>query len=193
MPKALFPTLFLVYVLLSACVKNQDINAPTIRVGPKINLYQGSLGHDNHAVVKTEGQNLMICGSREGKLLLFSINDKGVERFYEEVIFEGITFAQGILQLDNNDFLVTGHRKAENEPGYLQVHKFNQYGKRLWTTRFKSHFIKWGKAIVTLKDSSMYVVSAPEKSAYNLFLNKFDNNGNLKWSKEFKLNYDRIK
>jgi hypothetical protein len=110
-------------------------------------------------------------------------NSFGQAKFFKTYADNGFDFGQGIIQLEDSSYLVTGTSSSfMNAPSEVFLMKLNKFGVHQWARHYGGEEADWGKKILNWKDSVFFLAGHTQtigENGYDLYLVKVDRFGNL--------------
>jgi len=173
-------------------------------------LWIQQLGTNNEDVsysIKTDkNNNIYICGYTKGNLkgdnngdkdvFLAKYDENGKNLWVQQFGTDKEDFGRSISIDNNGNIFVTGWTLGvmnETFGGYDSfLVKFDNNGNYQWAKQFGTKLNEFGSSIEVDKDNNIYITGWTQgafngdknNGKYDVFLIKFDNDGNEKWSKQ---------
>lgn len=117
------------------------------------------------------------------------INGYGQESFFKIFTNNGYDYGQGVVQLADSSFLITGSSSSfDDSPSEAFLLKLNKSGDFQWSKNYGGNENDWGRRILNWNDSIFFVVGHSNSlgtGSYNFFMVKTDSVGNEITEKHF--------
>lgn len=123
-------------------------------------------------------------------LCFFPFLGSGQIAFYKIFSNNGNDFGQGIVQLEDSSYVITGASSSFDPNSQTQAFllKIDSLGNKIWTQNYGGSEIDWGRRVLHFPENGFYVAGYTNSignGAYDFYLNKTDLEGNLIWEKSF--------
>lgn len=109
--------------------------------------------------------------------------------FFKVMTDNGYDFGQGIVQLEDSSYIVTGSSSSFIEgPSQAFLLKLDSLGNFLWSAHYGGSESDWGRRVLNWNDSIFYVTGHSNSSgtgSYNFYLIKTDKDGNQLLDKHY--------
>ncbi|MBI1838569.1 MAG: T9SS type A sorting domain-containing protein [Flavobacteriia bacterium] len=111
-------------------------------------------------------------------------------QFYKLYSNNGYDFGQGIVQLEDSSYLITGSSSSFSDDHASQAFLMNidSLGNFKWSQNYGGTESDWGRRVLAVKNYAYYVsgyTNSIGHGGYDFFLVKTDLNGNLLWEKAY--------
>lgn len=123
-------------------------------------------------------------------IILFLINSSyGQVAFYRQYSENGSDFGQGIVQLEDDSYVVTGASSSyANNQSQAFLMKLNDQGDVLWSTNYGGLESDWGRRVLYKQGYGFYVcgfTNSYGNGAYDFYMVKTDESGVEEWSETY--------
>jgi hypothetical protein len=122
-------------------------------------------------------------------LLAVSNDSRGQIAFYKTFSNNGYDFGQGVVQLEDSSYLITGSSSSFNtESSQAFLLKLDSLGNKLWSKDYGGAESDWGRRVLYKKDFGCFVAGYTNsigKGAYDAYLIKTDEEGVFEWEKAY--------
>jgi hypothetical protein len=126
---------------------------------------------------------LLFCFLFLGSMLFGQI------KFHHVFSDNGYDFGQGIVQLDDSSYYVTGSSSSFMDgPAQLFLMKLNKFGQHQWAKHYGGSESDWGRRVFYKEDYGVLVAGYTNSSgngAYDFYLIKTDPSGTLEWERTY--------
>lgn len=117
--------------------------------------------------------------------------------FYKIFTNNGYDFGQGVVQLEDSSYVITGSSSSFTEgPSQAFLLKVDSLGNYLWSRHYGGNESDWGRRVLNWNDSIFYVTGHSNSlgsGSYNFFLIKTDENGEQLIEKHYeKSGWDKL-
>jgi hypothetical protein len=120
--------------------------------------------------------------------LLVSSNSISQEKFFKVFTDNGYDFAEGITQLADSSYLITGSSSSfEEAPAQAFILKIDKQGNHQWSKSYGGSESDWGKRIFHVPNDGIYVMGYSNSfgNTFDFYAFKTDLNGQLLWENHF--------
>jgi hypothetical protein len=125
----------------------------------------------------------LFCG-----LILCSFQAKGQVSFYKYFSGTGYDTGQGISQLEDSSYIVTGLSGSFGEDSEAFLLKLTKQGQYQWSNHYGGNEADWGRRVLYNQDLGYYIVgnsNSYSSGDYDALVVKTDLQGNQLWSKTY--------
>ncbi len=113
----------------------------------------------------------------------------GQTGFYRQYANSGFDFGQGVTQLSDSSFLITGASSSfTGSQTQAFILKVDSIGDYLWSIPYGGSESDWGRRIMAVEGFGIFVAGYTNSFGsgdYDCYLFKTDDNGNLEWEKTY--------
>jgi hypothetical protein len=121
-------------------------------------------------------------------LILCSFQAKGQVSFYKYFSGTGFDTGQGISQLEDSSYIVTGLSGSFGEDSEAFLLKLTKQGQYQWSNHYGGNEADWGRRVLYNQDLGYYIVgnsNSYSSGDYDALVVKTDLQGNQLWSKTY--------
>jgi hypothetical protein len=121
-------------------------------------------------------------------LILCSFQAKGQVSFYKYFSGTGYDTGQGISQLEDSSYIVTGLSGSFGEDSEAFLLKLTKQGQYQWSNHYGGNEADWGRRVLYNQDLGYYIVgnsNSYSSGDYDALVVKTDLQGNQLWSKTY--------
>lgn len=121
-------------------------------------------------------------------LILCSFQVKGQVSFYKYFSGTGYDTGQGISQLEDSSYIVTGLSGSFGEDSEAFLLKLTKQGQYQWSNHYGGNEADWGRRVLYNQDLGYYIVgnsNSYSSGDYDALVVKTDLQGNQLWSKTY--------
>ncbi len=121
-------------------------------------------------------------------LILCSFQAKGQVSFYKYFSGTGYDTGQGISQLEDSSYIVTGLSGSFGEDSEAFLLKLTKLGQYQWSNHYGGNEADWGRRVLYNQDLGYYIVgnsNSYSSGDYDALVVKTDLQGNQLWSKTY--------
>jgi hypothetical protein len=122
-------------------------------------------------------------------ILTFSKNSQAQIKFFNSYTNNGYDFGEGICQLSDSSYLITGSSSSFGEgPAQAFILHIDSLGNRLWSNSYGGAESDWGRRIFAVEGDGIYVAGYTNSFGNGLFdfyFFKTDFQGNLLFEKTY--------
>lgn len=121
--------------------------------------------------------------------LLCSLFGYGQIKFFKIFSDNGYDYGQGIVQLEDSSYLLTGCSSSFSEgPSQVFLIKLDSLGEFLWSKNYGGSEADWGRRVLNWNDSIFFIAGFSNSlgtGSYNFYLNKIDKYGTQILEKQY--------
>lgn len=150
----------------------------------------GTSGYETgNSFIRLESGNFIIVGNRGNNILLTKVNSSFNPIWSKEIGGDSIEYGYSVIQTSDKNVVLTGRGYDYNSGASgILISKFDTNGNHIWSRLISYPNLSPSSgphSIIEIQDGSLYVVGSgrPPGEYFEVFLSKFDANGNHLWSK----------
>jgi hypothetical protein len=121
-------------------------------------------------------------------VILFPVLTFSQISFYRYYADEGYDFGQGIVQLDDSSYVITGTSGSFGDNSQAFLMQVDSLGNRLWSNHYGGVETDWGRRVLHKENFGYYVCGYSNSFSsgdYDFYLVKVAENGLEEWSRTY--------